>query len=92
MFLPDPPASPAAEAAYEQDLAGDGYVNNNSRLWAYRPDVNDLFVELRSILMEGSALSERELAVLLVAHRAGEWPTPTPTPPRRTSPRSGTAG
>lgn len=67
MFLPDPPASPAVEAAYEQDLAGDGYVNNNSRLWAYRPDVNDRFVELRSMLMEGSTLSERELAVLLVA-------------------------
>jgi uncharacterized peroxidase-related enzyme len=67
MFLPDPPASPAVEAAYGRDLAGDGYVNNNTRLWSYRPDVNDRFVEMRSVLMEGSTLSERELAVLLVA-------------------------
>lgn len=67
MFLPDPPHSAAVQAAYDQDRASDGYVNNNTRLWSYRPDVSDQFVELRSSLMDGSSLSERELAVLLVA-------------------------
>jgi uncharacterized peroxidase-related enzyme len=67
MFLPEPPSSAAVEAAYEQDRANDGYVNNNTRLWSYRPDVSDTFVELRSLLMGGSSLTERELAVLLVA-------------------------
>ena len=67
MFLPEPPHSAAVDAAYDQDRANDGYVNNNTRLWSYRPDVSDRFVELRSLLMDGSSLSERELAVVLVA-------------------------
>ncbi|WFF04859.1 hypothetical protein O7622_17480 [Micromonospora sp. WMMD1076] len=38
-FLPEPPQSPAAKAVYEDDLASDGYVNNLTRVWCWRPDV-----------------------------------------------------
>ena len=67
MFLPEPPRSAGADAAYEEDLTNDGYVFNNTRLWAYRPDVNLAFVQLRSMLTRGSTLSEREVAVLVTA-------------------------
>jgi uncharacterized peroxidase-related enzyme len=67
MFLSEPPRSAAADAAYEEDLTNDGYVFNNTRLWAYRPDVNTAFVQLRSLLTQGSTLSEREVVVLVTA-------------------------
>ena len=66
MFLPEPPP-PLRSRPRTTGPGRDGYVNNNTRLWSYRPDVSDRFVELRSLLMDGSSLSERELAVLLVA-------------------------
>ena len=65
MFLPEPPHSEAVEAAYAEDLEHDGYVFNNTRLWSYRPDVSERFVELRALLTSGSGLSEREVAVLI---------------------------
>ncbi|HZA72372.1 MAG TPA: hypothetical protein VE476_05605 [Propionibacteriaceae bacterium] len=67
MFLPGPPHSAAVEAAYEDDLASDGFVFNNTRLWSYRPDVNDAFVQLRSLLTKTSSLSELERAVMVTA-------------------------
>jgi uncharacterized peroxidase-related enzyme len=67
VFLPEPRPSAAVAAAYENDLAEDGFVFNNTRLWSYRPDVTDAFVKLRSLLTRPSSLSERELAVLVTA-------------------------
>jgi uncharacterized peroxidase-related enzyme len=71
MFLPEPARSAATTAAYEDDLVSDGYVFNNTRLWAYRPDVTEAFVQLRSLVTQGSTLSERELAVLVTATASG---------------------
>ena len=71
MFLPEPPRSAAADAAYQDDIASDGYVFNNTRLWAYRPDVTEAFVQLRALLTRTSTLSERELAVLVTATASG---------------------
>ena len=48
-------------------MARDGYVNNNTRLWCYRPDVLRGFTELRGLLMRESTLTEREIAVLVTA-------------------------
>lgn len=67
MFLPEPPHSAAVEAAYDKERSTDGYVMNNTRLWSYRPDVNDAFIDLRILLREESALTDRELAVLVTA-------------------------
>lgn len=69
-YLPDPPASDAAEEAFAANLAADGYVWNFTRLWSWRSDLAASFVELRSHLMETSALGDRDFAVL-VASTAG---------------------
>lgn len=71
MFLPEPARTAAADATYADDLTNDGYVFNNTRLWAYRPDVTQAFVELRSLVTQASTLSEREVAVLVTATAAG---------------------
>lgn len=69
-FLADPPQSPAVDAAYEADLTSDGYVNNLTRVWCWRPDVLASFQALRADLMANSGLSPRELAVMVTATAA----------------------
>jgi uncharacterized peroxidase-related enzyme len=66
-FLAEPPASPEAAAAYEADLAADGYVANYVRAWCWRPDLLAGFAQLRAQLLDGSSLSEREIAVMVAA-------------------------
>jgi uncharacterized peroxidase-related enzyme len=70
VFLGEPPASEATAAAYAEDLKSDGYVNNLTRLWSWRPDVLTSFIALRASLMEASALSDREWAILVTATAA----------------------
>jgi len=70
MFLDEPPATPATEAAYDEDRESDGYVWNVTRLWSWLPDFSDSFVALRVGLMEGSALTDRDWAVLVTATAA----------------------
>ena len=36
-ILADPPPSPPVDAAYQADLTSDGYVNNLTRVWCWRP-------------------------------------------------------
>lgn len=66
-FLSDPPVDAAVNAAYDEDLASDGYVNNLTRVWCWRTDVMESFQALRNDLMASTDLSRRELAVLVVA-------------------------
>jgi uncharacterized peroxidase-related enzyme len=70
MFLHVPPPSEAGSALYARDAAEDGYVGNLTRLWAWRPDVHDAFANTRAIVMEKSALSQRERAILVCATAA----------------------
>jgi uncharacterized peroxidase-related enzyme len=67
MFLHEPPASDAREAAYDDDREADGYVNNHTRLWCWRPDLRAAFAALRSGVMGSSALTDRDWAVLVTA-------------------------
>jgi uncharacterized peroxidase-related enzyme len=67
MFLAEPPASEATEAVFAANRAEDGYVQNYTRLWAWRPDFLDAFAALRASLMESSALTDRDFAVLVTA-------------------------
>jgi uncharacterized peroxidase-related enzyme len=67
MFLSEPPESKARDALYAEDLEGDGYVGNNTRLWAWRPEISRSFMALRTDLRKGSALTERDWAVLVVS-------------------------
>jgi uncharacterized peroxidase-related enzyme len=69
-FLADPPQSPAVTAAYEGDVTSDGYVNNLTRVWCWRPDVLASFQAVRADLLAGSGLSAREVAVLVTATAA----------------------
>jgi hypothetical protein len=66
-FLGKPPASAAAAEAYDADRRDDGYVNNASRLWCWRPDLYSAFTELRTSLTRGSTLTDRERAVVVTA-------------------------
>lgn len=70
MFLRTPSPNDANLALYARDVADDGYVSNFSRLWAWRPDVFNAFVRLRSLLNEQAGLSLRERSVLVCATAA----------------------
>jgi uncharacterized peroxidase-related enzyme len=70
MFLGEPPANEATEAAYTADLDDDGYVGNVTRLWCWRPDLLTSFAALRAGLMKNSALTDREWAVLVTSTAA----------------------
>lgn len=70
MFLDEPPASEATEAAYDADRDSDGYVWNATRLWCWRRDLRATFAALRANLMESSMLTDRDWAVLVTAAAA----------------------
>ena len=69
-FLAEAPESAARTAAYDADLAFDGYVNNLTRVWGWRPDQLTAFQTLRNDLGAASSLSAREFAVLVAATAA----------------------
>ena len=64
MFL-GPAESEDARAMLAEQEAGDGYVANYMKVWAWRPDVFASYSAMRGGLVEGSALTERDLAVLV---------------------------
>ena len=50
MFLEQPRANAATSRLYQGDIDKRGYVMNLTRLWAWRPDVNDGFIGLRALV------------------------------------------
>src|SRR5262245_37096347 len=66
-FLAGPPETAAVTAAYGADLTSDGYVNNSTRVWCWRPDVLASFGTLRADLLAASTLSPLEVAVMVAA-------------------------
>jgi uncharacterized peroxidase-related enzyme len=67
MFLSDPPLDSDVQAMYDRDLAEYGYVNNNTRLWAWRPDVFSAFKQVRVTNGMAMSLTDREFAVVIAA-------------------------
>lgn len=65
MFLQAPPESDAASRLYQKDIDSRGHVMNLNRAWAWRPDVTEAFLGLRTLLTSASSLAPRELAVLV---------------------------
>lgn len=65
MFLQTPPDSEGASRLYQKDIDSRGHVMNLNRAWAWRPDVTEAFLGLRTLLTSGSSLTQRELAVLV---------------------------
>jgi uncharacterized peroxidase-related enzyme len=70
MFLSEPRSSDTSSALFDRDMADQGYVSNLARLWAWRADVFDAFLKLRTLLMDKAKLSMRERAVLVCAMAA----------------------
>jgi uncharacterized peroxidase-related enzyme len=70
MFLQPPPETETTSRFYKSDLDQSGYVMNLSRAWAWRPEVCEGFAALRMQLMSKTALSPRELAVVVCATAA----------------------
>ena len=66
-FLDEAPLTDEAAAIHGADRDADGYVNNWTRLWSWRPDVFTDFAALRSSLMAASQLTDRDWAVLVTA-------------------------
>jgi len=70
MFLSEPPPSDRARVLYDKDRESQGYVDNLTRLWCWRPELMEQFFTLRRTLAGGSGLSAVDLAVLNVAAAA----------------------
>jgi uncharacterized peroxidase-related enzyme len=69
-FVAEPPMTPAVTSAYGSDIGSNGYVDNLTRVWCWRPDVASSFSDVRSELLDGSTLTARDVAVLVVASAA----------------------
>lgn len=69
-FLAEPPLTEEMTAVYEEDIASDGYVNNATRAWGWRPDLMTAFQDLRNDVVASSELSPREVAVMVAATAA----------------------
>jgi uncharacterized peroxidase-related enzyme len=70
MFISQPPPSDGADRLYQSSLASQGFVMNLARAWAWRPEVFEGFAALRAQLTNNSALTKRDLAVLVSATAA----------------------
>jgi uncharacterized peroxidase-related enzyme len=66
-FLSEPPASPEAQALYDDDLEDGGYVWNVSRLWAHQPQTLKHLFELMSQAFTPSGLTFRQRGILVTA-------------------------
>ena len=66
-FLHEPPVSPLVQALYDEDLAGDGYIWNLSRLWAHQPETLKRLFELMSQAFTPSGLTFRQRGILVTA-------------------------
>lgn len=67
MHVAEPPPSDPTRALYTADIETDGYVNNLTRLWSWRPDVLEAFMATRATLISRSSLTESDTNVLFAA-------------------------
>ena len=65
-FLTEPATSAAQQQMYDEDLAEDGFVWNNSRLWAHQPALNEQFSSVIKTASEAAGLTNRERAMLVL--------------------------
>jgi chromate reductase len=66
-FLAAPKATPEVQRLYDEDLAGDGYVMNLTRVWAHLPEVQQLFQATLDQVTRSGSLTLRERGILVAA-------------------------
>lgn len=66
-FLAEPAPTEPAQAMYAEDLDGDGYVMNLTRLWAHGPSVHDAIAGLMGEATAVADLTFRQKGVLVSA-------------------------
>jgi alkylhydroperoxidase family enzyme len=65
-FLGEPATSDAQQAMYDANIADDGFVWDNTRLWAHDPALNSAFGAALSAAGKASGLTLREKAMLVI--------------------------
>jgi SAM-dependent methyltransferase/alkylhydroperoxidase family enzyme len=66
-FLAAPSHTPEAQRLFDNDLQGDGYITNVSRLWAYMPAALDGLSDLMGQATRAGSLTLMQRAVLVTA-------------------------
>jgi uncharacterized peroxidase-related enzyme len=66
-FLSEPAESPGQRELYDEDLAGDGYVWNVSRLWGHQPEAQQGLVRLMGQAVRAAGLNDRQRGILVAA-------------------------
>jgi alkylhydroperoxidase family enzyme len=69
-FLAEPEPTEPARGLYAEDLDGDGYVMNLTRLWAHAPAVHDGIVALLDAASSAGGLTFRQKGILVSAAAA----------------------
>jgi uncharacterized peroxidase-related enzyme len=67
MFISDAPLTDELRTSFERAKAETGYLANHTRLWGWRPDMDEAFLDLRMRVISTTSLSERECAVVVSA-------------------------
>jgi alkylhydroperoxidase family enzyme len=66
-FLGPPPLTDAARRLFDEDLDGDGFVMELTRVWAHRPELHAAVFAAAGAAAEAAALTMRQRAVLVAA-------------------------
>jgi uncharacterized peroxidase-related enzyme len=66
-FLSEPAESPGQRKLYDDDLAGDGYVWNVSRLWGHQPEAQHGLIRLMGQMVRAAGLTDRHRGILVAA-------------------------
>jgi len=66
-FLAEPALTPEVQAAYDNDVADDGYVWNVTRLWAHHLEFKRQLFDLMSAAVKAGELSFRQRGILVTA-------------------------
>ena len=65
--LDDAPASPAAQALFDEDVDELGFVMNVSRLWAHQPEAVIALFRLMGDVLSGQGFERRQVGVIVAA-------------------------
>ena len=66
-FLAEPEPTESARQLYAEDLDGDGYVMNLTRVWAHAPEAHDGIVALLGAATSAADLTSRQKGILVSA-------------------------